>query len=240
MIAAAVVALVVFVHGSTLAAHDIPADVTVQALLRPEGQRLRLLVRVPLKAMRDMDYPKPRDATNADLFDLARADATLRDAATLWVSDYLDLYENGDPLPAPRVAAVRAALQSDKEQTEFFWSQGLLDVLFEYPIHSDQSRFSIRPRLARLGIRTLTVLRFLPPGGGIRAFEFPGDPGLVQLDPRWHQAALQFVQLGFFHILDCADPAMPPGCPADLNGDGFVDDSDFVLFAGAYNNLLCP
>ena len=203
--------------------HDIPADVTVQALLRPEGQRLRLLVRVPLKAMRDMDYPKPRDATNADLFDLSRADATLRDAATLWVSDYLDLYENGDPLPAPRVAAVRAALQSDKsfasydeaiahlnapglpEQTEFFWSQGLLDVLFEYPIHSDQSRFSIRPRLARLGIRTLTVLRFLPPGGGIRAFEFPGDPGLVQLDPRWHQAALQFVRLGFFHILDGAD-----------------------------------
>jgi hypothetical protein len=216
------VAALVFLAGAAYG-HDIPADVTVQALLKPEGQRLRLLVRVPLKAMRDMDYPKPRDATNADLFDLARADATLRDAATLWVSDYLDLYENGDLLPAPRVAAVRAALQSDKsfatydeafahlngpglpEQTEFFWSQGLLDVLFEYPIHSDQSRFSIRPRLARLGIRTLTVLRFLPPGGGVRAFEFPGDPGLVQLDPRWHQAALQFVQLGFFHILDGAD-----------------------------------
>ena len=47
--------------------------------------------------------------------------------------------------------------------------------------------------------------RFLPPGGGVRAFEFPGDPGLVQLDPRWHQAALQFVKLGFFHILDGAD-----------------------------------
>ena len=80
-------------------------------------------------------------------------------------------------------SSVRAALQSDKSfasydealahltaprlpaQTEFFWSQGLLDVLFEYPIHSDQSRFSIEPRLARLGIRTLTVLRFLPPGG---------------------------------------------------------------------------
>jgi hypothetical protein len=216
------VAALVFLAGAAYG-HDIPADVTVQALLKPEGQRLRLLVRVPLKAMRDMDYPKPRDATNADLLDLSRADATLRDAATLWVSDYLDLYENGDPLPAPRVVAVRAALQSDKsfasydeaiahlnapglpEQTEFFWSQGLLDVLFEYPIHSDQSRFSIRPRLARLGIRTLTVLRFMPPGGGIRAFEFPGDPGLVQLDPRWHQAALQFVQLGFFHMLDGAD-----------------------------------
>jgi HupE / UreJ protein len=204
-------------------AHDIPNDVTIQTFLKPEGQRLRLAVRVPLQAMRDMDYPKPRETRNADLLDLAHADATLRDAATLWVADYLDLYENGEQLAAPRVVSVRAALQSDKsfasydeaivhltgpglpEQTEFFWSQGLLDVLFEYPIHSDQSRFSIQPRLARLGIRTLTVLRFLPPGGAVRGFEFFGDPGLVQLDPRWHQAALQFVKLGFLHILDGTD-----------------------------------
>lgn len=29
-------------------------------------------------------------------------------------------------------------------------------------------------------------------------------------------------------------------CPGDLNGDGLVDDTDFVLFAGYYNNLLDP
>lgn len=28
-------------------------------------------------------------------------------------------------------------------------------------------------------------------------------------------------------------------CPADINEDGFVDDADFTLFAGAYNLLLC-
>ena len=28
-------------------------------------------------------------------------------------------------------------------------------------------------------------------------------------------------------------------CPADLNSDDFVDDSDFVLFANAYNVLVC-
>lgn len=28
-------------------------------------------------------------------------------------------------------------------------------------------------------------------------------------------------------------------CPADFNSDGFVDDSDFVIFANAYNLLLC-
>jgi len=28
-------------------------------------------------------------------------------------------------------------------------------------------------------------------------------------------------------------------CPADLNGDGFVDDADFVIFVQAYNLLYC-
>jgi hypothetical protein len=32
---------------------------------------------------------------------------------------------------------------------------------------------------------------------------------------------------------------MPVGCPADLTGDAFVDDADFVLFASAYNALVC-
>lgn len=30
-----------------------------------------------------------------------------------------------------------------------------------------------------------------------------------------------------------------PSCPADFNNDGFVDDSDFVTFAGTYNILDC-
>jgi hypothetical protein len=39
----------------------------------------------------------------------------------------------------------------------------------------------------------------------VRAFEFTGDPGLVRLDPSWHQAALQFIGMGFSHILDGTD-----------------------------------
>jgi len=30
------------------------------------------------------------------------------------------------------------------------------------------------------------------------------------------------------------------GCPADLNSDGFVDDTDFVLFAQAYEQFTVP
>jgi hypothetical protein len=51
----------------------------------------------------------------------------------------------------------------------------------------------------------MIALRFLPSSGVVRAFEFDGDPGLVSLDPRWHQAALRFVGLGFLHILSGTD-----------------------------------
>ena len=126
-------------------------------------------------------------------------------------------------LGAPRIAHTRVSLPSDRsfasyeealarvsgpalpDDTDIPWDQAMLDVLFEYPIASDRSVFSIRPALARLGVRVVTVLRFLPPGGTVRAFEYTGDPGLVRLDPRWHQAAARFVWLGFVHILDGPD-----------------------------------
>ena len=34
-----------------LAAHDIPADTTVRAFIKPDGQRLRFIVRVPLSML---------------------------------------------------------------------------------------------------------------------------------------------------------------------------------------------
>jgi hypothetical protein len=43
-----------------------------------------------------------------------------------------------------------------------------------------------------------------------------------------------------YNLFDCSDVAMPAGCPSDLNSDLFVDDADFVLFAAAYEALLCP
>ena len=39
------------------AAHDVPSDVRIQVFLKPEGQRLRLLVRAPLASMNDISWP---------------------------------------------------------------------------------------------------------------------------------------------------------------------------------------
>jgi HupE / UreJ protein len=200
-------------------AHDVPDEVRVQAFVRPEGRALMLLVRVPLKAMRDVDVPR----RNGGFLDFDRVDTALREAATLWLGDEIELYENDVRLGSPRVLDARVSLQSDRSfasyeqalanftaprlrnDTDLFWSQGLLDVLLAYPIQSDRSDFSIRPRLERLGIRVNTVLRFIPPQGEVRAFDLHGDPGIVRLDPRWHQAAYSFVRAGFLHILEGPD-----------------------------------
>src|SRR5881394_23476 len=200
-------------------AHDIPNDVTVQMFVKPEGTHLHLLVRVPLKAMRDISFPQ----RGPGYLDIERAAVLLPGAARLWIAGFFETYEGGALLPNPQVVSTRISLPSDfsfasyeqalahvtgpplPHSTDVAWDQTMLDVLFDTPIQSDRSRFSIQPRFARLGLRVITVLRFLPPGGAVRAFEFDGDPGLVRLDPRWHQAALRFVDLGFLHILDGTD-----------------------------------
>ena len=87
-------------------------------------------------------------------------------------------------LAYPRVVEVRASLPADRSFTTYagrarprdrsasagghglLLVAGMLDVLFEYPIQSERSRFSIEPRLGRLGLRTLTVVRY--PAAGRR------------------------------------------------------------------------
>src|SRR5207302_8947361 len=98
------------------------------------------------------------------------------------------------------------------EDAELFWNQQLMDVLLEYPIRSDRSEFSIRPRFDRLGQQVTTALRFMPPGGVTRAFEFHGNPGLVRLDPRWTQAVLSFIVSGFWHIIEGVDHLLFLAC----------------------------
>ena len=218
--AVVVVAIAILASAGThLSAHDIPVSVLVQAFVRPQGDHLRLLVRVPLASMRDIQFPLRGDG----FLDVTRVGGALDEAATLWLARDITVYEEDTPVAAPRVTAVRVSLPSDRSfvtydtalahvmgpplpaETTVYAGQAMLDVLLEYAIRSDRSRFAVRPALARLGVHVVTVLRYQPPAGAERAFELAGDPGLVRLDPRWHQAAWRFVQLGFRHILDGTD-----------------------------------
>lgn len=217
--AALVVALILFVPTWSGEAHEIPSDVTVQAFVKPEGNTLRMLVRVPLGAMRDYDFP----SREPGYLNIEEADDLVRESADVWIGDYVAMLENGDPLGRPALTAVRVAIPGDRAFTTYERAvenvrsealpdgvelppgQAMLDVLLEWEISDEGSDFTLDSGLAHLGLRTITVLRFLPPGGAERAFQFSGDPGQVRLDPRWHQAAWRFVVFGFEHILDGID-----------------------------------
>jgi hypothetical protein len=215
----ALAAALVFGTPARLAGHDIPTDARLQLFFKPEGRTLRLLIRAPMASLNDIDWP----TDGSVLLDLARLEPAMRQAATTWLAERLEVRENDRVLPTPRIAAVMASLPADTSfdsydnalarvtgpplpaDTELVRNQALLDVLFEYEIASDQSDFAIHPRFDLLGLEVTTVLRFLPPGGAERAFSLHNDPGLVWLDPSWFQAAWSFVASGFFHILDGID-----------------------------------
>ena len=203
----------------SLDAHDIPVRVAVFAFVKPAGKTLRIVLRAPLESMRDVNWPDK----GLGYLDLPKAAPLAHDAAQLWITDFIQVYENGNELKGVKTVATRISLPSEKTFGSFEsalagalspapapsvdipWQQALIDVVLEYPISADSSRFSIRPQLARLGIQTTTVLHYITPDGKDRAYEYRGDPGLVDLDPSWYRAAWSFVKLGIEHILGGID-----------------------------------
>ena len=217
--ALAVGAALLSIPSRDIIAHEVPANVAVQIYARPQGSVLRLLIRVPLSAMRDLDLP----LKGPGYLDFSRLGAQMNDAARIWIADYIRLYENDQELPEETIVATHVSLPSDRSfvsydsalagihapvlspETEVMWNQLRLDVELQVPITSERSRFSIDPMLAHLGVSTVSVLHFVTPGGAERVFQYDSNPGLVRLDPRWFQAAARFVALGFEHILDGFD-----------------------------------
>lgn len=207
-----------FAGASGVGAHEIPSDVRIQIIARPAGNELEILVRAPLEAMRDIEFP----TFGPGYLDLEAAEDELLDAAELWLADSLVVFEEGQQLERPGLIAARASIPSDPSfaayesarahvlgpplpsSTQLVWQQALLDVLFELPVSSSDSRFSISADFTRLGLQVVTVIRFVAPDGRERIYELR-EPETLPLDPRWHQAALRFVQQGFVHILDGLD-----------------------------------
>jgi hypothetical protein len=239
-------------------AHDIPVDAVVRMFVKPQGQVLRVLVRMPLKCITDAEYPR----RERDFVDLAKVEPFLGDAAKIALLSGLDVYEDGKVLPTPRIASVRMSLESDPsflgydsalvhvlgprlpDSETLYWEQGILDVLFEYPIASERSYFSVHAAFDRLAQHEVTTVQYLAPGGLSRAYELEGDAGLVHLDPNWFHAAGRFVLMGFRHILDGTDHLLfllclvipfrrvPPLIPIVT---AFTVAHSFTLIASAYH-----
>ena len=211
--------MLIFLLPTLANAHDIPSRVTVHAFVKPEGNQLTALIRVPMEAFGEIVFP----LRGPGYLVFSEAQGDLDEAARVYITESIHFYENGEELTDKELVATRVSLPSNRSFTDFesaldnlnsptlddsvdlFWRQGVLDVLVTYPIQSEDSDFAVEPELGTLSSETTTVLRFLVPNGAERVFNFQGNPGYVELDPRWHQAAFRFVAMGFDHILEGTD-----------------------------------
>ncbi len=202
----------------TAQAHDVADQLRLSAFVRAEGDRLMLVVRVPLELLLNIDLPKQGNG----YLDLAGVDQAFPRAIAAAAKD-IELFANGERLSFARAEA-RIALPSDKSfatyaqaiaavrgsrlppDTQVFWNQGYFDAVLEYPIRSATDAFAVDFHVARgLRDRLKMDLRYVTPDADVRAFEIATGTGLVALDPRWYQAAGTFVGSGFRHILGGTD-----------------------------------
>lgn len=212
--------LMVWLPSGSARADDIPLSVAIQAFVKPQGSELSVLMRVPMDALGEIDFPT-RGVPGNLIF--SEADPTLETAVNAYLLGNFRLFEEGVLLEEHQIERVRVSLPSNRsfgsyedalaniqlpaldDDLNMYWRQGLMDVLLTYPVTSAGSRFAVDPRLGNLGAETNTVVRYVLPSGAERPFTFVGNPGMVSLDPSWIQAAWRFIVMGFEHILDGKD-----------------------------------
>jgi hypothetical protein len=211
-------AMSLFLFGPFVHAADRPTPeiVNIKAFARLEGRQLELLVRVPLAAVKDIQFPT-RGA--AGYLDLDAVKSMLPGAARYWIASGFEALDRGVPLPRPETAETRISISSDRSFDSYqdalarfgapdlpadenvFWEQVWLDIRFLYAVRSDRPVIAIDPRVAGLGVRVTTDLSYVEPDGRVRAFSFEGDPGVIYLDPRWTDAGKQFLARGVRFVL---------------------------------------
>lgn len=201
--------------------HEIPGRADVELRIADTPEAISVAVRVPLGALRDLSLPLRADGTLA----LEEAEGPLRDAAGLWIGDYLRAEAGGEALPAPVLLAVRASRPSAAgfadhaaarahvtgpslpASVRLRPAQAHLDALFEIPVPAalrERAR-TLEPRLAQLGIETRIDLAVRTRDGALRRLEVDGSPGALPLDPGIGWVAGTFVVSGMEHILGGLD-----------------------------------
>ena len=163
--------------------HDIPGQLRVHAFAKVEGDRLHVLVRMPLSLLLNVDLPKqgPGYLALASIDEgLARAvQATDKDVLWFEKDRRLTLAASTARISLPSdtsfgsYAGALALLHGPRlRPTEYvFWNQGYFDAHLEYPIESPSSTISLEFRVSPgLRDRLKLDLRFLTADGRERAF----------------------------------------------------------------------
>ena len=75
-------------------AHDIPSRVTVNAFVKPEGNELTALIRVPMEALGEVSFP----LRGPGFLQFSEAQFALDDAARIYITESLKFFENGEEI----------------------------------------------------------------------------------------------------------------------------------------------
>jgi hypothetical protein len=208
---AAGIGLVLFAAIVHAANRPIPEVVNVKVFVRLENGSLDLLVRVPLAAVKDIQFPTRGEAGYLDLEALA---SMLPGAADHWIAGGFDVFDHGEPVSRPEVDQPRIATISDQSFDSYqsaidhlgappvaatenlFLDQVWFDMRLRYRLASEQPAIAIDPKVAGWGVRVSTDLKIVDADGLVRSLTFEGNPGRIYLAPRWTDAGRQFMDRG--------------------------------------------
>ena len=207
-------------------AHEIPNDVQVQSFLKQDEQGLRLFIRVPLSALKEVEFPLVKNL----YLDIPNVKPALLQAAELWFADNLKIVQGQQSLGRVNIRSARISLPSNRsfvnyEQAlahvrsenwdlppQLVWNQQYLDVELEVSAQKNASRIEIDFGLQRLAQSVAIDLKFQLLNAEERAFEFNAREGSVVLNPSAWQASWRFMQMGFKHILSGTDHLLFIAC----------------------------
>jgi hypothetical protein len=218
--AVALASLFVLATLADAASRPTPENVTIKAFARQGDNELTLLVRVPLGAIKDVQFPT---RTTSGELDVPALQSMLPGAARYWLADTFRVTSNGVPLGPPVVRGTRLSISSDASFYSFepalarfqapdlaadeavFWESLWFDVDYRWPLQVADGDVAITPNVSSLGVHVSTDLTFVGADGVSRAFTFDGDPGLIPLNPNRWETAGQFLGRGARFVTTNAD-----------------------------------
>lgn len=197
--------------------HEVPSALEVNLWLRPQGENLDLLLRVPLRALRDIPFPERADGS----LDVPRLLPSLAPAVETNLLQRIHLSADGQTLAGLSLLRVQLSLPSDRSFASWDtakahiaaavpvdglrWEQVFLDVHATTPIRHAAAALRFDSSMHQLAQTVSLSLRVAFPSGVTRAYHWTENPGPVHLDPSAWQATASFVKLGFLHILEGTD-----------------------------------
>ena len=194
------------------AAHDVAVDKIVTVLVRQEGERVDLLLRVPLDLLTAVPFPTARGE-----IEVQSARPALERALGL-LGEAIAVFDNGRRV-APSAVAARLSLPSDQSfadyhgaaahlaratpaDAEIYSNQGYFDGHLRYAIGSPHAMLSLRSTLRRdLGDSVKLTVRYLPADGTERQLLMTSRSGRVTLNPTPYEAARFFFVAGIRTLL---------------------------------------